>query len=129
MIDRVVQYEICQPESEQRNPRLHENAFKNVLVHVMAEFMGQHRFDLFRGVIVEESVGQNDAARAAQAGERRVGLLAFFRELPALHAAHARARSLAQLYQTAAEVLILQRFELIENRQQQHRRKLRHQDE
>ena len=63
--DGVVQGPVRRPKSEQRNPRLHQDAFEDMPVYVMPEFVRKHGFNLIGGVAVEQSVGENDAPRVA----------------------------------------------------------------
>ena len=67
-----MKHPIRRPETEERDRSLHENTFQDVTVYVVAELVGQHRFDLFRRVVVEQRIGQNDAAGRAQSGKRDV---------------------------------------------------------
>jgi hypothetical protein len=39
MINRIVQHKICQPETHKRDSSLHQDAFQNVLVNMMAQFV------------------------------------------------------------------------------------------
>src|SRR5258708_13247416 len=83
-------------KTELRSPRLYQNAFQNVAVDVMPEFVGEHRFDFLGCIIIQQSIGENDPPRAAQSGESGIRFFAFLRKLPAIDAAHARTRVLAQ---------------------------------
>ena len=129
LVHRVMQHPVRRPETEERDRRLHENALQNVAMHVVSEFVGQHRFDLFRRVVVEQRVGQNDAAGRAQSGKSRIRLLAFFRKLPAVDAAHPRPGALAQHHQAPPQVFIIERLELIEDGEEHDRRQLSQKDE
>ena len=53
------------PESDEGNSHLQQDSLGNVAMHVVAEFVRQHGFDFIVGVIVQERVGNDDAARFA----------------------------------------------------------------
>src|SRR5580700_7166271 len=98
-------------------------------MNMVTEFMREDGFDFFRSVVVQQRVRENDPPRAAEPGESGICLLALLRKFPPVYSAHSRARPLPQLYQPAPKVFIVQRLELVENRQQHHRRKLSQQNE
>src|SRR5206468_12921267 len=81
-LNRIVQRPISSREPNQGHPSLHSDALQDVLVNVMTKFVGQHGLDLIRRVIVEKSVGQNNAPRVTEASERRIRFLTFFRQPP-----------------------------------------------
>src|SRR6202049_2313247 len=95
MVYRVVKHPVRRPETKQSNCSLHKNALQNVAPHVMPKFVGQYRFDLVRSVVVEQGVGEDDAASRAHPSQSRIRLLAFFGKFPAVDAAHASPSSLA----------------------------------
>ncbi len=93
----------------------------------MPEFMREHGFDFVVGIVVEQGVGENDAAGRAEPGQRGIGLFALFGKMPLIDTAHARAGAFAQDDQAALEFLIFQRLKFVEDRKQHNRRKLREQ--
>ena len=95
LIDRVVQRPVGGPESEERDACLHEDALQDVPMHVVSEFVREHGLDFISRIVVEQGVGQNDAARVAQSSQRRVRLFALLRKFPAINAAHPRSGALA----------------------------------
>src|SRR5208282_3174813 len=94
---------------------------------MMAEFVSEHGFDFVVRVVVEQSVGENDAAGGAESGEGGVGLFAFLGKMPLVDAAHARAGAFTENDQAALEFFIFERFELVKNWKQHNRRELREQ--
>src|ERR1019366_162674 len=123
----VAQNFVGQPEAEERDSRLHNNALQNVAVHVMPEFVREHSFDFVVRIVVQQGVGENDAPGRAEAGQRGVGLLAFLGKMPLINTSHARAGAFAQNDQAALEFLVLERFEFVKNREKHNRRELREQ--
>ena len=115
---------VRQPEPEQRDSRLDEDTFQNVPVHVMPEFVRENGFDFVVGIIIQQSVGENDAAGGAESGERGVSLLAFLGKMPLIDTPHAGAGAFAQNDQAALELLVFERFKLVKNRKQHNRREL-----
>ena len=122
VIDRVVQGEVRRPESHEGDASLHEDTFRDMTVDVMSEFVRQDGFNLVGGVVVEQGVRQDDASRIAEAGERRIGLLALFRQSPAVDAANPRPGALAEHDQPAFQLFVVQRLKLIEDGKQHDRR-------
>src|SRR5579871_7006269 len=114
MVYGVMKGPIRRPKAKQSNPRLYEYALQDVPVYVMPEFVRQNRLDLFWRVIIEQRVRKNNAARHPQAGQGGIGLLGFFGKLPAINTAHPRARALAQNHQPSAQLLVVERFKLVE---------------
>ena len=98
-------------------------------VHVVTEFVGQNGFDFIGGIVRQQGVGENDAARVAQSGEGGIRFLAFFRELPLVNPADPGAGPLPQLHQPRLQFLIFKRFELVKDWKQDHRSQLGQQDE
>jgi hypothetical protein len=98
-------------------------------MHVMPEFVREHGFDFVVGIIVQQSVGENDAAGRAESGERGVGLLAFLGKMPLIDAAHAGAGAFAQNNQAALEFFVFERLEFVKDRKQHDRRELREQNQ
>src|SRR6266702_2779700 len=86
--------------------------------------MGEHCLNLIRRIVLQQRVGQNDAAGCPQPGKRGIGLLALFRELPLIDAAHARAGAFTQPHQPLAQLIVFQRIEFIKQREEHHRRNL-----
>ena len=78
-LDGIIQHFARQVESEKGNYGLHENALQNMAMDVMPEFVRQHGLNLVVGVVVEQSVGEDDATRRSQPGQRCIRLLAFLR--------------------------------------------------
>ena len=96
-------------------------------MHVVPEFVSQHGFDFVVGIVVEQGVGENDAAGCAESGQRGVGLLAFLGKMPLIDAAHACAGAFAENDQAALELFVFERLKFVKDRKQHDRRELREQ--
>src|ERR1700685_1676391 len=118
MIDGVMQNEVRDPETSERDAGLHNDALENVPVDVMAEFMRQYCLDLVRLEIIEKRICQDDAPRGAESGKSRIRLFALLRQLPAIDPANARTRVFTEQDQPAPQVFVLQGFEFVENGKQ-----------
>src|SRR5271165_1358489 len=73
--DHKTKHLIDQPEPEERNPYLREDALQNVAMNVVSEFVGEDGLDFVVGVVIEKRVGENDAAGRTKAGKGGVRLL------------------------------------------------------
>jgi hypothetical protein len=67
-INSIVQNPIRCPESDKGDSRLHQNAFENVTMNVVPEFVGQNRFNLVGGIVCQQGVRQYDPAGVAKSG-------------------------------------------------------------
>ncbi len=96
---------------------------------MVAQLMSQHGFDLVGGEFVQQRVAQQDAACAPQPGQGSVGGLGAAAHIELVHAAHLRSGLRRQAFQAhcQAGVFAAQRFDLEEQRQEQHRPQLRQQ--
>ena len=65
-VDGVVEDFVGQPESGERDGRLHRDTFQDVAVYVVAQFVSENRFNFIGRVVLEKRVRQNDAACGAQ---------------------------------------------------------------
>ena len=75
---------------------LERDALPDVAVHVVRDLVRQHDLDLVVRVLGEHRVRDEDPPRAAEPGERGVGLLRLLAEAPLVGAEHARAGALGQ---------------------------------
>ena len=96
---------------------------------MVPELVRQNGLDFVIAVALKQRVRQNNAPRGSEAGERCIGFLRLLRQAPLVDAANPRSGAFPELGQTFAQGIILQRLELVEDRQQHHGRKLRHQQE
>ena len=97
LICGVAQYLIGRPESPEGHNHLQDDALRNVTVHMVTKFVGEHGFDLVMRVVLEQRVRQDNAARVSQTCKRGVGFLALLRQLPFVDSAHTSSRTLTQL--------------------------------
>ena len=74
---------------------LEDNALPDVAVHVVRDLVRQHDLDLVVRVFREHRVGDQDPPRAAEPGQRRIGLLRLRRQGPT-RTRRARARRRAR---------------------------------
>ena len=100
------------------------DAFPDVAMHVVREFVGEDHFDFLVRIRGEHRVGHQNPARRADPGQRGVGLLGLVAEAPLVRAEHARAGTLGKGEQSRAQRRFSSGFTAIEERQQQHRREL-----
>ena len=73
----------------------------------MAKLVRQHGFDFIGRVIVEQGVRKDHPPGVPESSQRRIGFLALFRQVPLIHAAHVRSRTLAQANQAKPQFFIL----------------------
>src|SRR5579871_7069410 len=102
-IDGVMKGPVRSPETNERNCSLHEDALENVTMHMVAQFVRQHCFNLIRCVVIQKRVRQNNSPGTAKSGESSIGLLAFLRKPPAVHAANPRSGVFAKNHQPPAQ--------------------------
>src|SRR5436190_1834507 len=98
-------------------------------MNMMAEFVGQYRFDLVVGVVIEQGVRKNDSPRGAQSGQRGIRLLTLLRKFPLVNSAHARSRTLAQEHQSPSQFLVFHGLKFIKDWKEHDRRELCQQNE
>src|SRR5438270_13669683 len=95
----------------------------------MAEFVGQHRLNFLGSVVIKQSIREYDPPRTSQASEGGIRFLALFGEFPAVHSPRSRPRMFAEQNQASAQIFIIQRFELVKDWEEHHRRNLGHNNE
>ena len=76
LVNGIFQHQAGGIEAQQGDSGFHHNTFQDVSVYMMAEFMGQHRFNLIVAIVLQERIRQDDAARMTQAGKSGIGFLA-----------------------------------------------------
>src|SRR5947209_2165502 len=86
--------------------------------------MRQHGFNFIRRVVVEQRVCQDDSSCIAQPGQGRVGLLALFRQPPAIDTSYSGPSSLSEHHETSPQFFIFERFKFIKDRKQHYWRQL-----
>src|SRR5438876_12020006 len=91
-----------------------------MFVHMMADLVRENDFDLLGGELVEESVAEQDAARATQAGEGGVGLARLLAEVQPVDALDGEPGPRAQPLQTLLEGGVIQARDLVEERQDEY---------
>src|SRR5580658_4640643 len=110
-----MQHKVRRPKTKQSSSGLHKNTLQNVPVNVMAKFVRQHRLDFLGSVVIQQSIGKDDAPRIAQSGQSGIRFLALLRKLPAVDSANPRAGVFAQYDQPSPQVFILERLELVKD--------------
>ena len=64
-----------EPEAGEADDDARRDHLRDVPVHMVADLVGEDDFDLFGREFFEQRVAHQHAARAAEAGQHRVGLL------------------------------------------------------
>ena len=99
----------------------------DVLLLEVPDFVRQHGLQLQLGQLLDQRVKQHDLPEAAKAGEEGIRVPGAFAAVHDLDAAGAEAGPLGQLQQALAQAALGQRRELVEQRQDEHRRQHDHQ--
>ena len=95
----------------------------------MAELVRQDDLDLLVRVLREHRVRHEDAARRADARQRRVRLLRLLAQAPLVRAQHAGARAFGETDEPRPQRLAVERLDRRKERQQQHGRDVRQADD
>jgi|GEM_PF-5758862 len=95
----------------------HDNADGDIFVDVMTEFVREDRFDFVGAEFAQQCIAQHDAARVAQAHQRRVGCFGAAAHIKLVHAAHFSVCLLGQSHQACGEirVFVAQRYDLVKD--------------
>ncbi len=91
-------------------------------MHMVRELVREDDLDFIFRIIRQQRIGQQDAPRLAQAGQRRVGLPRVVAQHPLEHADDVGARAGRERHQPIDQRRAIERLELVEDRQQHHRR-------
>ncbi len=113
-----------EPEAEQADDHAGRDHLRDVPVHVMADLVGEDDFDLFGREFVEQRVAHQHAARAAEAGEHRVGFRRVGAQAQAVDAFDREAGAFGQALHAVDELGVFDRLDFVEQRHDQHRGEL-----
>ncbi len=95
---------------------------------VVADLVGEDDFDLVGREFVEQRVAHEHAARAAEAGEHGVGLRRVGAEAEAIDAFDREAGAVGEALHAVEQLGIVERFDFVEQRHDEHRRELAEDD-
>jgi len=127
-VNSPMQDQVDQVQHAKGEHRLADNQFPEVSMDVMPQFMGKHHLNLVRSVTAKHGITQHDTARVSQAHQGGIGGGRLAAQLHAEDASHVSMGAVSQCQQSLRQLPLRQWAELVEKRQDQHRREIRHHD-
>src|SRR2546422_311223 len=113
-------------KSDHSKDGLKGHALPDVILHVVAQLMSHDDFDFLAGKVLQQGIRHDDATRVSPAHNSGICFACLVAQRPLEDSAYWNLDALRQAVDTLPKILVFDRLEIEEQRQEQYRRKIRH---